>query len=344
MAIISFPGITWPPHFQAIAGAPSLTSTTLTVINDKMAILWQAPRTGTVYQIGYAMQTVTTNNNTTLTVEGVTTSTGLPDGSNVAGSNTTNTHTVGWNVKTTASSFSVIKGQWYALVITNTGTASIGFRSLTDGESFNHFRKFTASGSTWAGLVGGAVPIGLNYSNGGDDWDWPDPSFGPNHTDSSLALSTSQTWDEAGVKFEVPVSCRISGCIVWADVNVDAVVTLYDSSDTVLSTGTYYAGLPPNSSVLLNRVTFDTDATLAANATYRLTFKSTNSTSNNLYFWTATDATVLAQFHGNIIQTTRKSSGAWTDTATTRPYIYLALNGIDVSSGSGGTRALSFLT
>lgn len=336
MAIVSLPSVTWPSHWQTISGGPTAGGNVLSNVNDKIAIAFQAPRSGTVYQIGYVMQSVTANNNTTLTVEGVTTSTGLPDGVNLAGSNTAVTHTVGWNVKTPASSFSVTKGQWYVLVITNSGTASLSFRTITDAESFTYVRRFTASGSTWSAIIGGGAAVGLNYSNGGDDWDWPDPALGPSHSETSVNLSTSQTWDEAGIAFQVPVSVRVSGCLLCADVAADATVTLYDGSNNVLATGTYYSSVPPNTSILFNRVTFDTDVTLSANTTYRLTLKSTTTTTNVLYYWTATSATVLAQFCGNLTFTQRKSAGAWTDTNTARAYMHLLINGVDVPSSGGG--------
>ncbi len=339
MAIVRFHSLSWLSPFLGAGGGPSVSSSTLTVVNDKMAMVFQAPRTGTVYQVGYTMASVTTNNNTTLTIEGMTSATGIPDGVNIGGSNTTNTHAVGWNVKTPASSFSVTSGLWYAVVISNPNTASLGFRSNTDHIAANYLRKYTSAGGTWAD-IGGAIALGLNYSNGGDDWDWPDPGFGPVSSETSFSLSTSQTWDEAGLKFQLPASCRLSSCIIWADVNVDATVTLYDASDTVLATGTYFNNMPFSVNPVLNKINLSADVTLAANTDYRLTFKSTTSTSNILYYWIATGATVLSNFGGIAYLTKRKSSGAWTDTTAERPYFILSFNGVEVSAGGGGAAAL----
>jgi hypothetical protein len=187
---------------------------------------------------------------------------------------------------------------------------------------------------TWAVLATPRPILVLEYSDG--SFHIPDGCF-PVSSLTSDTFNSGSTPDEHGLIFQLPWPATLAGAIVRLDLDGDAELVLYDAASAVLATATLDANWRYDTNGFNVRVPFATPVDLAANTTYRLAVKPTSVTSLTTYDFNASSASHLANFQGGSTwkHTDRVNAGAWTDTATKRPWMSLVLSHFDDGLSGG---------
>lgn len=354
MAIVDFLNFNYPP-LTARVPPISYANLTMNVAGDKEAFIIQVPKSGTLDYFEWRTGSVGNNpdNGLRLSFQGVSVTTGLPDG--VVGQFVDMTGTFAANTWQTPASVMtdtglsggvkrvVTKGDWIACCIdfVNFVTLdSIGIaRSPIDASYWlNNITGYIADGSTGTyAKLGSAAPVmALKYDDGSYGLI---PGVIPAANANTRAFNTGTTPDERAVRFKVPVTCRVTGCWVWMATTVNLDVKLLDNSDSVLASVSIDKDIYLGSSVpFLQYVLFPNEVTLTAGSVYRLSFLPTTVTSISLYDFDVATNAILSGLEGGVemFESTRTDAGAWTDINTTRLMAGLIINGIDVSAGGGG--------
>jgi hypothetical protein len=353
MALVTVPGgLWWPEPYPSQTGYVSLgDGVLLDASGEKLAMVFRAPKTGTLDRFEFLLGTVTQAPASGLkcSFQNVDLATGLPD------------ETVDENATVTSG---LTTGAWV-----NPGSFSAG-RAVTRGDLVAAVVEFAA----WAAgdalaldrlyLSITVAPIHTSYGPKklGGTWDKADqplPPWALRYTDGSYALlpggfpvsaivngafNSGSSPDELGMRFTVPFPCRLQGVLlrmIPAASSTFDVVLYQDSTvvETVTTDGdvTYTAAARP---IL---VLFD--SLLVANTLYRVVLKPT-ATSQDLFRFTVANAAIMDAFGGGQAwhQTERTDAGAWTDTTTKRPWMSLWLSQVDaggetvpISTFSSGT-------
>jgi hypothetical protein len=346
MALVEVPGGLWIPEpLPSLFGYVALgNGVLLDASGEKLAMVFRAPKTGTLDRFEFLLGTVTQAPASGLkcSFQNVDLATGMPD------------ETVDENATVTAG---LTSGAWV-----NPGSFSAG-RAVTRGDLVAAVVEF----ASWA--AGDALTLDRLYLSAytppahtyygpkklGGTWDKTEemlPPWALRYTDGSYALvpggypvsaiadvgfGSGSSPDEIGVRFTVPMACRLQGVFL-------RMVTAASSTfDVVLYQG----------STVVETVTTDGDATiagsgrgilvlfdslLAANTLYRSVLKP-SATSQNLFLFTVASAAIMDAFGGGQAwhQTERTDAGAWTDTPTKRPWMSLWLSQVDDGAGSSGS-------
>lgn len=327
------------------------TNTLIDGSTEKVAAVFVVPRTGTLSGVELLLGTVSQapSNGVKFSFQDVDLSTGNPDGSADQ-----------YRVVTSGISSSA----WLASgVMDDAGTGSGNKRSVTRGQILSlvmEFQSFNASDSVrWAifstiATNPGHFPfVALNTGSWAkntvvpiivlkyDDNTYEQITFPlgppPIKTITSLSYASDNvTQDEAGMRFIPASRMTVSG--VWAAVDADenCDLILYDASNNVLgsfsvdkdvrrtTTGGVFVGL------------FSSDVELTPGNTYRISIKPTTTTNIALSYYTVDSADILnaTQVDSSWQWTQRVDAGAWSDTATQRPFA-----GLVVSKFSDGINA-----
>jgi hypothetical protein len=242
----------------------------------------------------------------------------------------------------TGTKRSVTKGQLLALVME--------WDSTKTGEIDPHgIMNYSTSGSQ-----GGGLPYGMTHN--GTSWSKANsghyPSFALKYDDGTYAsiaplglpisagvssrnFASNSTPDERGLYFSFPTGVKIDGGWIHLDLNASSPVdmVLYDTDGTtVLASMTLDPDVVVTNDPQFRRFLFSSEITLVAGAFYRLVMKPTSTTSSVMYEISVTSAAVMDAMPGgaNFHLTTRTDAGAWTQTATSRPWMGVRVVAISV--------------
>lgn len=159
------------------------------------------------------------------------------------------------------------------------------------------------------------------------------------HPVKALNLTTfnsGSTPDERGLRFQLPFQAECVGAWAWLDIEAACDLVLYDSDGTtVLVAVSLSSAIRPSLNPEAAFVPF-APQTLLANTTYRLTVKPTTGSNVSLQDYDVDTSALLQASPGGTTwyYTHRTDAGAWTDTNTKRPWMGLALSGVDDASGA----------
>jgi len=317
-------------------GGTSLSTKTLDASTDKLAYVFQIPKSGNVTKIGFRTSTVTVADTLKITLQTVDSS-GNPTGTLYGGSAlvtqaapASNT----WYEVTLGTPAAAIQGDVVAAVIEfNSYVAgNLQITIHADGPKFPFINQNDAA--AWAHQSGGII-MSLGYDDG---------SYGMNNTlpitaFTSQAYNSGSTPDERALKFSIPVTCRVCGASIniatAAGANFD--VVLYDTDGTTVLASVSMDG-DVKGGTAMNRmvVYFPTPVTLTAGASYRLSVKPTTANSVTVIEMTVNNAAYLEAIPGGTtcILSTRTDAGAWSDTTTIRPKQGLIIDQLDDGSNS----------
>lgn len=344
MAIASVPAFQLPSGMYADTALPAFSVTTLNASGNKYAMLFQAPKTGSIHKIGFMTGTVTAAVDTDLRLETIDMTTGFPSGS-LQGTNTNVTILAASITATTViigtltADASVTQGDYLAVVVTPSGSPNYQVRRNSIQISSNAWPSGAQNTSaTWFGSASEQV-FWVEYSDGTYGYM---PIAWPMSAVNTHTFNSGSTPDERGLKFKVAGPIRVRGIWILGDFDNNADAVLYDSDGTtVLATLTIDKDLrggatsPGN-----NQLIFASSVTLSGATFYRLVIKP-GASNVVVYSFTATSAAALDERPGgqNFHYTQRTDAGAWTDTTTQVPYMGLIIDGIDdgVSAGGGTT-------
>lgn len=338
----------YPP--TTISTVPSFTTTTMEIgtATDELQFIVQAPATGSITGIGFLTGTVTVGCTLDVRLESVSLTTGRASTS-LVGTNTNASQVIAdtddntWFNVTLTSAASVTKGQFLAVrfdVSSGTPTALriVGFADSGAAGALPSCIEDDGSPAAAA-----AVPV-LALSYGGTYYRVPG-CYAMSSVDTGTTFNTSSNPLSPGLRFQVPVSMRLTGLWFWGDIDGDMEIELTDDSGTVLMGNTLDKDIPnADTGDAMSVFWFDDTYTLTAATWYRIQFRPLEATNINLFTQSVNSQAILGgcPLGDNAYYCTANySGGAYTsqsNTVTKVPFMGLAFDGID----AGGAGAASF--
>lgn len=365
MALQNIGQIIWPtPQIQGGPVSVGLGASAITFdsATDRLAWVGRSPVTDTLSVIYLRTGTVTTGCTIDVRIETVTN--GRPSGTLWATNTNINvvvadTDDNVFKTATLTAGASLNKGDEFAIVVTvASGTPNMNFSGFPGGVNtsitLTHYPLMLqdTGGGTWA--VPGTLGFNwiVQFTTAGVT---PMMSLGPVSAGTITAYNSATNPDERALKFAPAFTCRAAG-IRAAIFNVaaggDFTLSLWDTS------GTTDAGVLAQKSIdgdfALSTtqdgyvdLLFATPVTLTAGTTYYIGVRA--DTANNIGLGELGNSSVtnaMRALHGTdstMMLSTREwtagTAGAWTDTSTTIPLIYLIIDQLDDGTGSGGIAA-----
>jgi hypothetical protein len=339
------------PALWSRSGTANFTSVLLDAENEAQALICQVPQTGTIDRIAFRTAAVTTGATVTCTIQGVSATTGDPDGTPIG----TGTVAIAdaddnvWKECTLGTTASVTRGNLMAVVITvpagfNGNLAELGtVADWIQGWQFPYQSAF--QGGAWAKSAN-APCVAVRYS----DETYPPLGTLPVSAIAATTFNSGSTPDERGLKFTVPFPARLSGLVVHGTYGGGGTLKVYDSDDTTVLTS---LALDPeqfnSTNVGPGRFLLPATCSLSKNTAYRATLLPGSGTNNTLVDLTVASAALLGALDGGTAfhLCSRTDGGSWTDTTTQRPLISLVLDAFDDAAQDAGAvhfyRLLSLL-
>lgn len=173
---------------------------------------------------------------------------------------------------------------------------------------------------------------------------YSDGSYGmtgamPNAGAASAVYNSGTAITEKGLYFSFPGPVSVSGfwiIVKPASSAATFTVNLYDGDGTtVLASATPSpVNIENSAGMMYIKGLFSSAVNLAKNTNYRLTVQATSTNNISITELTVTNANMLEMLSGstNFIETI-KTSGAWGQTTTVRPFMGLILSAIDDATG-----------
>lgn len=304
------PMVMWPLQIETRS---SFVTHVLDAPGEKLALVFQANKVGTITKIGFIVNTVTAAGDFDVRLETVDATNGNPTGT-LATTNanaSVNISAAGYVEVTLTVGHVVAKGATLAAVVTSTNTGNIAIRAIDSFRPMGlpYINHFTTSWSK-----ANRIP---SYAIGYSDGSYPHLTrLLPALTANELNYNTTSSPDEVGNYFTAPFKMRVCG--VWVShLRQDCEAVLYDSTNTVIATATLDKDVNINNSEAYVYLYFTDSVVLDKSSSYRLVAKPTTTTSVGIQIYDFPNANVKesAGFAG-ISKTTRTDAGSWTEDAT----------------------------
>lgn len=338
MALQTFKaGFECPGMVPTVSGTPGFRAMSISAAGDKIAFVVQAPKTGTIDQVGWRTGTVTTGATMDVRLETVSATTGDPTGT-LFGTNTNGSQVVAgsdddhWFDTSLTSGASVTKGDLLAIVIVNPGSPGnleIVGTMLIDG-NFPYCDRFVSA--AWTKQPGSPV-LALRYNDSSYEplFTWPISAIGEYDIDSST------TPDEVSLRFQLPFPVQVTGFWAVIDFDNNATAKLYDSDgSTVLASVTVDKDVRQTGSSAQHRVHFAAAVSLLANTYYRLSIVPPDASAQVRVFYVLTSSAALLDglpCGQKFTISYRTDAGSWSDATNTRPLIGLIIDGFSAGGG-----------
>lgn len=334
------------PHDERLdAGvSPSQTAVLLDAASEACGMVVRVAKAGVIKKVLFNTGTVTTGATLDVTIEGVSATTGGPDGTPLTnGTGTCVVDDGDDNVQKTCTFTTgptVTKGQLIAIRIANpassAGTLNVNAHSNVRASYYVPY-SYTILGGSLSKSRNTPL-ISLEYDDGSYAYIpglWPISAF------TTETITDSSTPDELGIKFKFPFPVKVAGAWFHAPAGAAAnSIKLYDSDgSTALETVSLDPDQYQTTSIGTKLVLFTAEHELDADTFYRLTYLGAASAAGAASGIEVAAAAAMDGWEGgqNIHRTERTDGGAWTDTTTKRPWIGLLLSGFDDgAAGAGG--------
>lgn len=352
-----YPSISSPITDGSIGGTGSVT---LNASGDRVGMVFQCPKAGTLDKAEFRFSTVTNNpdNGMRISFQTIDATTGFPDTVVDQFRDITGSISAGWAVPglmtddgtDTGVKRTVTAGEWIGVVVdfvNFVASDSIGVAVWTAATTHEVMSCYIADGSTGSYLKSSTqVPICvLKYDDGsyaipvtGSIGGFPITSF------DTTSYGTGSTPDEYAVRFQMPFACRVVGAWARLDANDDLDLVLYNGT-TAERTASVDKDILRSTTPGVITAMFSSSYDISANTTYRMSIKPTTATTIQICRFTNTTAAVLAAIPGGSewYESTRVDAGAWSDVTTSQPWGGIIIDGIDVGSGSGSGGSFTFI-
>lgn len=322
------------PAYPRSAGAWAFDTTSFQInASGEVAVLVaKAPIAGTIDRFATIMSTVanTPDNGLRFSLQGVSTTTGLQDGTIIEGTNafaTVASGSVGpgWlDPGAFATSHTVTRGELLAWVIdipTFTAGDDVTTRGMSGvGTNISNLPYSIRATNTPSATL---FPIIVaHYTDNGGFWQQISPIIVPaTGALAAVTFDADTTPDEVGAVFIPTQPCRLD--MVVLPIGTDAAganfeVIVYDGSGNALDTVSYdgdQLGVSGGGAVITLDHWLSSSLTLAAGDTYRIVVKPTTTNNVRINYLPIADAAIgavpgkLANFY----VTTRVNAGGWTD-------------------------------
>lgn len=317
----------------------------LDALDERVACVFQAPKTGNIRRFYFRTGTITTGGTVDCRLETVDATTGEPSGTLVtANSNVAcviadaNDNIWKDSGAFTADAAVTKNDDVAAVIVVPTGfNGNILALETTSGPAALSQYVLHYTSSAWAKQTRGVL-LAVEYDDGVV---YPIAGVHPWIASNVAALNTGTTPDEAGNKMVVAAPCRAIG--VWGVIDLDGLcdVKLYDGDSSVLQT------IAIGSDVDIRRSTgplyfeklFTTAQSITAGQTLRLVYlpgSATTVTCSEMIYPSAAIMTAVTG-RSNHFKCSRTDAGSWVDTATDRMVaIGLIIDQIDDGASAGG--------
>ncbi len=356
-----------PRMASSANAAPSFTTNALLIdaIDESVAFIVQAPRTGTINKVGWGTRTVTTGATLDVRIESIASAAKFPAGT-LFGTNTNGSQVVAdandntWFLTSLTSGASVTKGQDIAVVIKNPGASAgnlqiAGFADDANTLDFPYAGLNTGVSPTISYASAAAAPI-LAFEYSDSPTVVPVPGCWPmKGTITTTTLGTGSTPDVVGLRFQLPFPCSILGAAPWIDADGDYKMMLVSeayhqaNATGILATLTVDHVHENATTAGYHEHVFAASYDIAANTWYRLVIEPTTATTLGFHDFDVNTLALMDAYPGgqNFHLTTAKDptgDGSWTNynSGTFRiPFISLIIDKFDDAVSSGGGAILS---
>lgn len=361
MAIQSVPAFPWPAHNFWLSGHTShaLVTGTITVDSsaDRIALLFLAPKTGTLDRMEFNVAGGTALQDLRAGWQNVDLATGYPDDTydeyaDISG------YSAGWIVPAyfgasgggSGAKRSVTQGDLLAFVISSTGAGpniTITTHAYGGGSGVTRLPSLVTNLTGSYTIPNEAMPAVSLYYDGETDATPINWQVNGGRVITTANISTG-TPRQAGLKFTMPFPARCVGAGFLADPDADLILRLYDSAtnDMLASAVTLDKDIPgasPGAGAF--EIRFPSAITLAAGGTYRLVLENTTATNCALRYMDFNDNGDLAAWNGgknafwtqsDLAYASLVNEASWSDTDSRVPFAWLILDGLDDGAGGGG--------
>jgi hypothetical protein len=242
---------------------------------------------------------------------------------------------------TVGGTLSMTQGGLYCLVVepeNYAGSDSYLLRSVFSRSGWSA-QSASYNGATWTGSNGGIALHLLEFTDG---------TFGTlglgaplNVVGTTVAFNTGSTDDEIGLKIIPDTPLVVTGICAenpYSTSTGDFEWVLYEGTTARRTVTTDVNTLFTTSATNTICGVFDSYFTLAVGSTYYAALKPTTSNNIRIVYNTVADANYWSVWSGGPITSysARADGGAWTDTDTRRPSIWLLISAAGSAGGSGG--------
>lgn len=342
MSLVPISQIEYPSFAGASSGTPvALGTIALSASGFKGAMIFRAPKTGSIHKVGVRLATVTTPTDTDFRLETV--SAQFPTGT-LFGTTTNGTilsaslAANAMNMATLTADASVTAGDLLALVVTPSGSPNIQVSVLASTFGNYQLPYLALNNGSWA--TNNGVPLcAIEYSDGSYA---VLQSVYPVTTLNTHTYNSGSTPDEIGARFRIPVGCRVVGGWLGVDLDNSADFVLYDSDGvTPLTTlSVTNDGRKSTSGAAPYYFNFPASPTLLANTYYYFSVKP-GASSVSIYSWDVLSAAAMDQMPGGqdwhyVSAKDPSGTGSWTPILTRYPVMGLLVSGITVPDGFTG--------
>jgi hypothetical protein len=329
----------------------------MTAAAHKVAVLLRAPAAGIIDHVQLFTGTVTVGGTLKISFQGVSATTGDPDG--------TATHYRTMVIADTDDNIWKVSAK-----ITNNGTDGGSQRTFTKGELFFIVVEFNTFGGTEnLNIQGGrtinnidgtiqdyldlfttvwtknstAAAIFLPVYSGGVIYPLSSCCI-TNATVAAVTFNSGSTPDEIGNHITIPFVCKVDGIYISVDTDADCEVVLYDTDGTTpLFTATLDKDIRPSTFGGVYILPFD-EITLTLGGVYRVVCKPGGTNMSIYYIQVQQPEHRTAYSSGNYVQyTSRTNAGAWAQTDTRMTIAGFRISALSdvVTAGGGGGMGIS---
>ncbi len=315
----------------------------MNVANQTISHICQAPKTGTIRKVHWALQSVVTSGTVAARLEQVG-GDGEPNGTLLdASAQKSQTVTItGWNEWDFGSGngASVTQGDLMAVMLKNdSGLTAYCSLGAIYGDMGNLDGGFPYIHDSEGSFQRHAPQVAVEYDDG---------SFAPLLGSMAVFDVGKESWtgiaEWRGLRFQLEHTAQVSGFWVWGygSAGGAGTIELFDSDGAAFASPRAYAldfdHLRSTSASRLGLYLFSSPVTLSANTTYRAAIKPTSGTFNLEYQEQAgSDEVKWDACHGggqDVYWTqssvaTPTGLGDWSDTTTKRPFMGLIIDGLD---------------
>lgn len=338
----------FPPWPGAILLTPSFGTLVIDATGEKAAFIIEAPKTGTLAKVGFSINTLTLADDLKISFQDVDLATGDPDGGvdqfrvMTAASLSAGTMLLTGLITDTGADGgakrSVTIGDLLAVVIEFDTYVDGNLRIATFADDTNDFPYATLFTSSWAKASAAAPILYLEYDDGSTA---PIAGCWPIAVIDSTTYNNGSAADEKALKFTLPYPARAVGFWLWAELDGDADIVLYEGT-TALATKSSDKEVRRSTAAGFLIKKFAAPVSLTKDTTYYLSLKPTSATNVALQIGDLEVAARLNALPGgaDFCLATRVDAGAWSNVTTKKPFMGLLLDQGDDAVGGGGGGAV----
>lgn len=333
MPIVDFGPVYYPQPLD-VRAVSSGVNVLLDASGEKIAQVFRAPKSGNIERTVWQMGPITAADVVRSSFQNVDLTTGFPD------EIVDQSGDYALSLGEASSSIEIAHGAARIVVADELVAAVLECNPYVDG-NFNvqaqassiddFFYVCHKVAGAWSKIAARGALVGLRYTDGTTAWSPMHPGVGG----STIDYSNASTPDERALYIDLHFRCQVSGMgFSGGRLGGTADMVLYDAAGTVLES----QSMDPDTQLSTTNSegrTVRFPPRVLEPGIYRVSLKPTSATAIRINQFTVLRSEYMQTLSGGerCFISTRTDGGAWTSTATTtRPMIYLIMDGIDTSN------------